>query len=55
MAKQKNYQKKLANQSIELAELQQKIAFYKQQQNLYKDNIAHQKLELENNKNQTEK
>jgi TPR repeat protein len=51
---EKSYQKKVINQSIELAELQQKIAFYKQQENLYRDNISHQKSELENNRNQSE-
>jgi hypothetical protein len=51
---EKNYQQKIANQAIELVELQQKIAFYKQQENLYKDNISLQISELENNKNQNE-
>ena len=51
---EKEYQEKVANQSIELAELQQKIDFYKQQQNIYRDNISHQKSELKNNSNQTE-
>lgn len=50
----KNYQQQIASQSIELAELQQKIAFYKQQENLYKDNISLQISKLENNRNQTE-
>lgn len=51
---EKNYQTTVAKQSIELAELQQKITFYKQQENIYKEYISHQKSELENNKNQSE-
>jgi len=47
------YQKQIADQTIELIELKQKITFYKQQENIYNDNIAHQKIELVNNENQS--
>jgi len=47
------YQNKMASQAIELVELTQKIVFYKQQENIYNDNIALQKLELDNNVNQS--
>ncbi|MFT5693523.1 MAG: TPR repeat protein [Oceanicoccus sp.] len=51
---EKSYQEQIANQSIALTELKQKIAFYKQQENIYNENITHQRSELDNNENQSE-